>query len=376
MQLSVRTLSCAVAVLVTLQVQAATDAYIASPDDGLVSHYRLDDTTGALKLLGQTPVGTQVGPLALSPNGQTLYAALRSKPYTVKSYHVNQGTGALQAENQAPLAESLAYLATDRNGRWLLGASYGGDLLTTQPLDVRGQPTNEIQKTATGPHAHSIRTDPSNRFAYAGNLGNDHVLQYRFAEGVLTPIGQGFVQLPAGTGPRHLAFSKDSKFVYVVGEMSGTVTSFAINPESGALSQVDSASGMPASLNLAHGLVRDASTHNLEGDPTRRIWAADLRMSPDGKLLMMSERTSSSVSAFQVDSASGHLKFLGNHSVHEQQPRNLAFSPDGHWLLVTGEKSATVGSYAVNADGSLKRVSEAPSGKGALWIEIGQSGLN
>lgn len=374
MLLGLRTLGCTIAALVTLHVQADTDAYIASPDDGLISHYRLADKTGALKLLAQTPAGTQVGPLALSPDGQTLYAALRSKPYTVKSYHVDHETGALEAAGQAPLAESLAYLATDRSGHWLLGASYGGDLLSTQPLDVSGQPASEIRITATGPHAHSIRTDPSNRFAYAGNLGNDHVLQYRFAEGVLTPIGKGFVQLPAGTGPRHLAFAKDGRFVYVVGEMSGTVTGFAINPESGALSQVDSASGIPASLNLAHGLVRDASTHNLEGDPTRRIWAADLRMSPDGTLLLMSERTSSSVSAFRVNTANGHLKFLGNHPVQEQQPRNLAFSPDGRWLLVTGEKSTSVGSYAVDTDGSLRRVAEAPSGKGALWIEVKQSG--
>lgn len=372
----IRVLACVITALVSLQAQAATDTYISSPEDGLISHYRLDDKTGALRLLTQTPTGSQVGPLALTPDGQTLYAALRSKPYIVKSYHVDRATGALQAAAQAPLADSLAYLAVDRSERWLLGASYGGDLLSTQPLDDQGQPGSAIKITGTGPHAHSIRTDPSNRFAYAGNLGNDHLLQYRFANGVLTPIGQGFVQLPAGTGPRHLAFSKDGRFVYVVGEMSGTVTGFAIDPESGALSQVDSASGIPASFDLAPGLVRDASNHNLEGDPTRRIWAADLRMSPDGKLLVMSERTSSSVSAFQVDAANGRLKFLGNHPVQEKQPRNVAFSPDGHWLLVTGEKSASVGSYAIDTDGSLRRVSEAPSGKGALWIEVGQSGSN
>lgn len=374
MQLRLRPLGCFLAAIISLQVQAATDAYISSPDDGLVSHYRLDDHSGALRLLAQTPAGTQVNPLALSPDGQTLYAALRSKPYTVKSYHVDRVTGDLTPAAQAPLAESLAYLATDRSGRWLLGASYGGDLLSSQPLDDQGRPGNEVRTTATGPHAHSIRTDPSNRFAYAGNLGNDHLLQYRFADGVLTPIGQGYVSLPAGTGPRHLAFSRDGRFLFVVGEMSGTVTAFAIDPQSGALREVDSASGIPASLNLAHGLVRDASNHNLEGDPTRRIWAADLRLSPDGKLLVMSERTSSSVSAFRVSARDGHLTFLGNHPVQEQQPRNLAFAPSGRWLLVTGEKSATVGSYAIDDSGNLRRVAEAPSGKGALWIEIGQSG--
>ena len=146
----------------------------------------------------------QVNPLALSPDGQTLYAALRSKPYTVKSYHVDGGTGSLTPTGQAALAESLAYLATDRSGRWLLGASYGGDLLSSQPIDDQGRPGSQIRTTATGPHAHSIRTDPSNRFAYAGNLGNDHLLQYRFANGVLTPIGDdASVCLNPGALPFH-----------------------------------------------------------------------------------------------------------------------------------------------------------------------------
>lgn len=292
---------CVLAILVALQAQAATDAYISSPDDGLISHYRLDDKSGALKLLDQTQAGVQVNSLALTPDSQILYAALRSKPYTVKSFRVDGGTGSLTPTWQASLAESLAYLTTDRSGRWLLGASYGGDMLSSQPIDDQGQPGSEIPTTATGPHAHSIRTDPSNRFAYAGNLGNDHLLQYQFADGVLTPIGDGFVSFPAGTGPRHIAFSQDGRFVFVVGEMSGTVTTFAIDSKTGGLRAVDSASDIPRSLNLAHGLVRAASTHNLEGDPTRRIWAADLRLSPDGKLLVMSERTSSSIFAFQVD---------------------------------------------------------------------------
>jgi len=116
-----------------------------------------------------------------------------------------------------------------------------------------------------------------------------------------------------------------------------------------------------------------ARNNDLKDDPTPRIWAADLRMSPDGKLLLMSERTSSSVSAFSVDPATGGLKFLESYPVHEQQPRNIAFSPDGRWLLVTGEKSAKVATYAVGNNGALKRVGEAASGKGALWIEILQT---
>ncbi|WP_341523878.1 lactonase family protein [Pseudomonas sp. G.S.17] len=365
-------LAAAVACGLSFQAHGATFAYISSPGDGFISQYGLDEKTGALNLIEQTQAGSQVNPMALTPDGKVLFAALRVKPYQVVGFSIDPKTGHLSQISKGPLAESLAYLSTDRSGKLLLGASYGGDLLSVQAIDKDHQPSDTIQTIKTGPHAHSVRTDPSNRFAYAGNLGSDHVLQFRLDDkaGTLTPIGDGYVSVPTKTGPRHLAFSADGKFVYVVGEMSGTVTAFSIDAQSGALTQISSVNGIPPRLNLVHGEVRDASNNDLKDDPTPRIWAADLRMSPDGKLLLMTERTTSSVSAFSVDASTGALTFLDNYPVEEKQPRNIAFSPNGKWLLVTGEKSATVGAYAVGSDGALKRVSEAPSGKGALWIEV------
>ncbi|MDR7056995.1 6-phosphogluconolactonase [Pseudomonas koreensis] len=365
----------ALASTLSVTANAATYAYISSPGDGLISQYRLDQNNGTLTLIEQVQAGDQVNPMTLTPDGKVLFAALRVKPFQVVGYRIDPTSGHLTKFTQAPLAESMAYLSTDRKGRYLLAASYGADTLSVQKIGKDQQPSADIVRYKTGLHAHSIRTEPSNRFAYAGNLGTDKVLQYRLdaKTGELSPIGNGSVSVPDNTGPRHLAFSPNGKFLYVVGEMSGTVTAFSIDDASGALTQIAVANGIPERLKLAHGEVRDARNNDLKDDPTPRIWAADLRMSPDGKLLLMSERTSSSVSAFAVDPASGALKFLDNYPVQEQQPRNIAFSPDGHWLLVTGEKSAKVGTYAVSTDGALKRVGEAASGKGALWIEILQT---
>ena len=365
----------ALASTLSVTANAATYAYISSPGDGLISQYRLDQNNGALTLIEQIQAGDQVNPMALTPDGKVLFAALRVKPFQVVGYRIDPTSGHLTKFTQAPLAESMAYLSTDRKGRYLLAASYGADALSVQKIGEDHLPSADILRYPTGLHAHSIRTEPSNRFAYAGNLGTDKVLQYRLDAntGELSPIGSGSVSVPDNTGPRHLAFSPNGKFLYVDGEMSGTVTAFSIDDASGALTRIAEANGIPERLKLAHGEVRDARNNDLKDDPTPRIWAADLRMSPDGKLLLMSERTSSSVSAFTVDPATGGLKFLDNYPVQEQQPRNIAFSPDGHWLLVTGEKSAKVGTYAVSKDGALKRVGEAASGKGALWIEILQT---
>ncbi|WPO00203.1 lactonase family protein [Pseudomonas sp. MUP55] len=368
-------LAAAAACGLSLQANAATFAYISSPGDGLISQYRLDQDTGALRLIEQVNAGDQVNPMAITPDGKVLFAALRVKPFQVLGYNIDPTSGHLTLQSKAPLAESMAYLSTDRKGHYLLGASYGADTLSVQAIDKAYTPSASILSYKTGLHAHSIRTDPSNRFAYAGNLGVDRVLQYRLDAdtGALTPIGSGYIQVQDNTGPRHLAFSPDGKYLYVVGEMSGTVTAFSINASTGALTQIAVANGIPERLKLAHGEVRDARNNDLKDDPTPRIWAADLRISPDGTLLLMTERTSSSVSAFAVDPSTGGLSFLANYPVQEQQPRNIAFSPNARWLLVTGEKSDKVGTYAVSHNGALKRVGEAASGKGALWIEVLQT---
>jgi 6-phosphogluconolactonase len=351
---------------------AATFAYISSPVDGLISQYSLDENNGALKLISQTKAGDQVNPMALSPDGKTLYAALRVKPFRVVAYDIDPRSGELKQASEAPLAESFAYLSTDRTGKLLMGASYGGNLISVQPIDANHRPGTDIKRYPTGPYAHSVRSDPSNRFVYAGNLGVDQVLQFKLdpTSGTLEPIGSGHVSVAAKTGPRHIAFAPGGKFIYVVGELSGTVHSFAIDPQTGALTAVAEASGITPEMKLVHGEIRNAGNNDLKDDPTPRIWAADLRVSPDGKLIYITERTTSSVSAFSTDPATGELKYLGNYPVQEKQPRNIAFSPNGRWLLVTGEKSAKVGSYAVGVNGVLQRTGEAPSGDGALWIEV------
>ncbi|WP_271196343.1 lactonase family protein [Pseudomonas turukhanskensis] len=367
-----RILVAALACSLSFPTVAATYAYISSPNDGLISQYELDEATGAPKLVEQVQAGSKVNPMAITPDGKVLYAALRVAPFTVVGYSIDATTGHLKKITQAPLADSLAYLSTDRSGKFLMGASYGASLLSVQAIDAEHRVSDKIEVYKTGPIAHSIRSDLSDRFVYVGNLGTDSLLQFSQNKqtGALTPIGSGAAATPAKMGPRHIVFSPNGKFIYTVGELSGTVVGYAIDKDTGALQQVTKAEGVPATLKLEQGLIRNAANNDLKDDPTPRIWAADIRLSPDGTLLYTTERTTSSVSAFKVAPDSGALTYLGNFKVAEQQPRNIAFFPSGKWLLVSGEKSKTIGSYAVNKDGSLKRVGQAPAGDGALWIEM------
>src|SRR3981189_340066 len=106
---------------------AATFVYVSNAEDGEIGAYSMQ-ADGALKPLARTQAGKVVMPMAGSPNRRLLYAASRSKPYTVHVYAIDPGSGALKPLSTAPLAESFPYISLDRNGRFLFGASYGGHL--------------------------------------------------------------------------------------------------------------------------------------------------------------------------------------------------------------------------------------------------------
>lgn len=239
----------------------------------------------------------------------------------------------------------MAYISTDRTGRYLFGASFGGDVISVNAISENGVVETKPQAVIkTGPHAQSILPDPSNRFVYVGKLGVDRLLQFKLnsKNGQLTPIHKGYIQVAAGTGPRHQAMSPDGRFLCVVSELKGTVTSFAIDQESGSLSQRQTVEGVPSSYGLEAGLVRPALGQGEKVDDTPRIWAADIHVTPDGRFLYISERTSSSISAFKTDKLSGGLSFIENKTV-ETQPRGFNFDPQGRFMIVSGEKSSTLG---------------------------------
>ncbi|KAF1049375.1 lactonase family protein [Xylophilus sp.] len=373
MQRTLRAAAAAAVAAACLAAQAGTFVYVSNAEDGTISGYQIDGAAGCLLPLATTTAGALVMPLALSPNGRYLYAAVRSQPYSAVSYRIDARTGALDRLATASLPESMAYLSIDRTGRCLFGASFGGDVVSVSAIGPQGVAQGQaLQVIRTGRHAHSIVPDATNRFVYVGNLGVHRVLQFAFDErsGALTPIGEGFVPAVDGSGPRHSAPSPDVRYLYVLGELFGTVTIYTFDRATGALTRGASADGVPERYRLEKGLIRPPLGQGEKVDHTPRIWAADIKITPDGRHLYTTERTSSTVTAYQVDPASGRLTRQATIEV-EKQRRGIAIDPRGRWLVVAGEKSAEVGLYAIDpATGALRRTAGAPAGKCANWVEI------
>jgi 6-phosphogluconolactonase len=353
--------------LASTSALAATFVYVSNAEDGDIGAYSMQ-ADGALAPLARVQAAKVVMPMAVSPNRRLLYAASRSKPFTVHVYSIDSGSGALKPLSTAPLAESFPYISLDRTGRFLFGASYGGHLVSVNAVGGDGRVLAEpLQVVPVGRNAHSILVDASNRFVYVPNLGTDQIFQFVFDEksGRLASNTPAVLQMKPMTGPRHFIFSPGNKFVYLLSELVATVTTLSLDSRTGLLTEVSSASALPPDSKLQPGAPRPSS-RNTDND----IWAADLHLTSNGKFLYASERTSNTLAAFSVDAASGKLTYLSS-TPTEKQPRGFAIEPRGRFLVASGEKSETISVYAIDpASGALKLLQKVPAGKGANWVEI------
>ena len=95
---------------------------------------------------------------------------------------------------------------------------------------------------------------------FVPHLGTDQMFQFVFDEksGRLTANTPPVLQLKQGTGPRHLIVSPDNRFVYLLNELTGTVTTLSLDANTGTLKELDSVSALPPDTKLGPGVPRGA----------------------------------------------------------------------------------------------------------------------
>src|SRR5262249_1401831 len=225
------------------------------------------------------------------------------------------------------------HLAVDKTGKCVLVANYGSGSIVALPIQgdgSLGSPSLVIQhqgasvntQRQAAPHAHFITADPANRFVLACDLGLDKVLVYRFAPQPLSLEANdpSSVSIKAGSGPRHLAFHSNGRTVYVINELSSTVTTLSYDPGQGALNEVQTLSTLPENF-------------------TGENFCAEIQVHPSGKFVYGSNRGHDTVAIFSVESKTGKLTAVGYEPTRGKAPRHFALDPRGNWLLVENQGS-------------------------------------
>lgn len=253
----------------------------------------------------------------------------------VTAFSLDVKTGALDIINVAKTdSSSPCYILSGDD--WVATANYGGGTVTTFPLGDKGllkplrQQIDFNTEQGKPSHLHCLTPSLDGRFVFACDLGKDRI--YRFAVNSAQKINNGedilqliepAIVLKEGSGPRHLTFAPNGKYVYLINELSGTVVAFTYDNDNGNL--VEFQSVVADSVN-AHG-------------------SADIHISPDGAFLYASNRLKEDgIAIFKINSSDGTVAKVGycKTGIH---PRNFRITPNGKYLLVACRDSNIVQVY-------------------------------
>jgi len=341
----------------TLSMAKTSLLYIATqnPDKMGIATAAFDPVSGALSAPQLIMETRDPSHFTLSADGRHLYMCNSGTPGGVSAFEVTEPmSGALKLLNfRESKGRGPSYVSVDQSGRYVLEANYGGGYVEVYSLAKDGsldQQTAFVQhegssvdpQRQTKPYAHWFRTDPSNKFGLAADLGTDKIVIYKFdaKTGRLSPNDPAFTQVAGGMGPRHLAFHPNHRWLYGTAEMANEVMAFHWDAAKGTLAQFQSVK------TLADGFT-GAST------------AAEIAVRADGKFLYASNRGEDSIVVYTIDAATGALTFRQRVASGGKVPRYFTFDPTNHWLIVSNNGSADLTVFRVDAKtGELQMVGE------------------
>lgn len=311
--------------------------------------YRFDEGTGKLSAIGLAAETASPSFLALSNNKHFLYAVNELENYQgkpsggVSAFAIQPSGEKLTFLNELPSrGEDPAHLALDRTGKYLVVANYTSGNVAVFPVlkdGSLGEATAFVQHHGSsvnrerqeGPHAHEIVMSPDNRFALITDLGLDEVFSYPFNSAKGTLGEPHITKSHPGAGPRHMVFSKDGKFLYVIHELQSALVAYSYHPEKGELKELQNISSLP---------------DNFKGKST----AGEIALSPSRKFLYASNRGSDSIKVFSVDSVKGTLTPVEVDSVLGKTPRDFVIDPSGRFLLAANQDSGNIVVYRINQE--------------------------
>jgi 6-phosphogluconolactonase len=321
------------------------------PDAGL-SCARFDPATGALSAFTLAAKTADPGFFVAHPGGQHIYSCNSGTPGGVSAFRVDQRTGALTFLNLVGSdGRGPSHVSLDWSGHAVLTANYGGgyvDVVSIEPDGALGELTARVRHQGHGadpvrqsqPHAHCVRVDPANRFALVADLGLDRVYVYRFdaSHGTLGPHDPPYATVAPRSGPRHLAWHPNGRWLYLIEELSNRVTLFTWDPTGGRLDAQQTVPTLPSGF----------GGENI---------AAELLVRSDGRFAYASNRGHDSVAIFAVDRVDGRLTPVAHVASGGRTPRYMAIDPSNHWLFVANIDSDTIAQFRIDqATGELARV--------------------
>jgi 6-phosphogluconolactonase len=318
-----------------------------------ITHLLFDDERGVLSVTGETRGIDDTAWLVATR--ERLYATFEeagADQSSVAAYAIDPVGGDLALLNTQPTGGGEAcHGCRSVDERFLLVANYNGATpegepdgsIAVFPIAADGSlkpAVAHVRHSGSGPnaarqtmaHAHCVIPSPDGRFVYVADLGIDRLVAYALdVDGSLTAAPSRDISVPPGTGPRHLVFHPDGKLLFMVSELIPTVKSFAVDPQTGAMTLRDSFDILPPGESI--------------------VQPAGILLTPDAKHLLIGLRVSNEILSLAIG-ANGALTQVGRVPSGGATPRDFALSPSGNHLVVANQDSDRLTVFCVT-DGTL-----------------------
>lgn len=274
--------------------------------------------------------------LALHPDGRTLYAVSELAEGGIAAFAV-EDRHRLRPLGTRSVPADPCHLAVAPDGSYLAVACYTAGAVALQrlapdgsfhgsPAIFQGSGHGPDVARQEGPHAHQVSWAPDGTL-WSTDLGTDRIRHFRVGDGALKPGGE--VRLPAGCGPRHLAFHP-SGHAYLITELATSV--IVLRPEGGAPGGLDVLTESPA----------------LRGEPTAEALGAAIRTGTDGRFVYTTTRGPDVLSTLEVVDGGARLRPVADYPTQGRWPRELWV--DGALAHVANQFSGNVTTFALDPD--------------------------
>ena len=232
---------------------------------------------------------------------------------------------------QSTLSASPCYLC--RSDGFLYACNYEGGSLTE--FTVKDGAVSKVRKLVrhsgsgadaqrqAAPHVHCAEPNPQKTVLAVCDLGLDKVFLYPYTPSGGIKENPSVIETPAGYGPRHLLFSENGKYLYVIGELCSAILVYRFEDD---------------------GTILCIQTVSTRAEGAQGVnYCGTLQFTPDRTGLVAANRGDDTIMLFTVEK-DGTLNAADVYSTG-RWPRDIRFSPDGNWLLAANQNDDSIGVY-------------------------------
>ena len=271
--------------------------------------------------------------ITASRNGKYLYSIADRG---VESYRIDKA-GHLEPLNEAQINGMRGcYLSTDFEDRYLFVAGYHDGKLTVLKLEEDGSVgriTDEVFHKGLGlgsgranmPHVECCKPTRDNKYICACDSGMDRTIVYRINHDTGKLTHEDIIRADQGSAPRHVKFSGDGKFMYIVCEQKAVIDVYAYREVNGE---------------PEFERIQQVSTN--AGDDRNGTAASALNFSHDFKYLISSDMTTNEVVIFRADAKTGLLDKILSLPIGGAYPKDAILFPDSRHLVSLNHESGSM----------------------------------